>query len=43
LLRLRAFSATLQCTASYRFADGQLVATGVIRFGAPGRRGTARR
>jgi hypothetical protein len=30
------FAATLQCTASYRFADGQLVAIGVIRFGAPG-------
>jgi hypothetical protein len=28
----RVFAATLQCTASYRFADGQLVATGVLHL-----------
>ena len=32
----KVFAATLQCTASYRFADGQLVAAGVERLGAPG-------
>jgi hypothetical protein len=32
----RVFAATVQCVASYRFADGQLVATGVLRLGAPG-------
>jgi hypothetical protein len=30
------FSATLQCTASYRFADGQLVATGLFAVGQVG-------
>ena len=32
----RVVSATLQCTASYQLAGGELVAMGVIRFGAPG-------
>jgi hypothetical protein len=31
----RVFGATLQCTASYRLAGGQLVATGVARLGSP--------
>jgi hypothetical protein len=30
------YSATLPLSASYRFADGRLAATGVIRFGGPG-------
>jgi hypothetical protein len=32
----RVFAATLQCAASYRFADGQLAATDVLHLGAPG-------
>jgi hypothetical protein len=39
----RVFAATLQCTASYRFADGQLVATGALHLGevTSGKPGTA--
>ena len=32
----RVFAATLQCTATYRFADGQLVLTGVLHVGTAG-------
>jgi len=30
------FAATLQCTASYRFADGQVVASGLFHVGTSG-------
>lgn len=30
--RARAIRATLQCTQTYRFADGQIVTAGVVRF-----------
>jgi len=30
----RVFTATLQCTSSYRFADGEVVAAGVVRLDA---------
>jgi Allene oxide cyclase barrel like domain len=32
----RVFAATLQCVATYRFADGQVVLTGLLHVGAVG-------
>jgi hypothetical protein len=32
----RVFAATLQCTASYRFDDGQIVLTGLLHVGTAG-------
>lgn len=34
----RVFKATLQCTATYRLRDGQVVMSGLVRLGVPGAR-----